>query len=96
MAQKYGASIRDFGLATGIVNKVTVRPALYGAPVRFLVRALELSGVAPLALVNAPAFRLLGLDGLETIDALGELNRTGAIRFRMQGDVVELAVTENR
>ena len=96
VAQKYGASIRDFGLATGIVNKVTVRPALYGAPVRFLVRALELSGVAPLALVNAPAFRLLGLDGLETIDALGELNRTGAIRFRMQGDVVELAVTENR
>ena len=52
--------------------------------------------MAPLALVNAPAFRLLGLDGLETIDALGELNRTGAIRFRMQGDVVELAVTENR
>jgi len=26
------------------------------------------------------------------IDALGEMNRVGALRFRMQGDVVELDV----
>lgn len=96
VAQKYSASIRDFGLAKGTTRKTTVRPALYGSPIRLLVRALRLAGVAPLDLVRAHAFRLLGLDGSEVIDALGELNRTGALRFHMQGDVVELDVTEGR
>ena len=34
VAQKYAPSVRDFGLARGTVRKITVRPALYGAPVR--------------------------------------------------------------
>lgn len=96
VAQKYGASIRDFGLANGTTRKTTVRPALYGSPIRLLVRALRLVGVAPLDLVRAPAFRLLGIDGIEVIDALGELNSIGALRFRMQGDVIELDVAEGR
>ena len=92
VAQKYMASIRDFGLARGTVRKTSIRPALYGSPVRLLVRALRLAGVAPLDLVRAPAFKLLCLDTTEVIDALGEMNRVGALRFRMQGDVVELDV----
>jgi hypothetical protein len=92
VAQKYTASIRDFGLAHGAVRKTSIRPALYGAPVRLLVRALRLANVAPLDLVQAPAFKLLCLDTTEVIGALGEMNRTGALRFRMQGDVVELDV----
>ena len=92
VAQKYAASIRDFGLAKGTVNKITIRPALYGAPVRLLVRILRLVGVRPLDLVRAPIFRLLALDGQEVIDALGELNRADALFFRMQGDIVELGV----
>ena len=92
VAQKYAASIRDFGLARGTVRKMTVRPALHGAPVRLLVRALRLVGVRPLVLVGAPIFRLLALEGHEVVDALGELNRREALRFRMQGDVVELDV----
>ena len=92
VAQKYMASIRDFGLARGTVRKTSIRPALYGSPVRLLVRALGLAGVAPLDLVRAPAFKLLCLDTNEVIDALGEMNRVGALRFRMQGDVVELDV----
>ena len=94
VAQKYCASIRDFGLAKGIVRKVTVRPALYGSPVRLLVRALRLIGTPPFALVRAPIFRLLGMDTTEVVDALGELSRTGALHFRMQGDVVELDIRE--
>ena len=94
VAQKYCASIRDFGLAKGIVRKHTVRPALYGSPVRLLVRALRLIGTPPFALVQAPIFRLLGLASTEVVDALGELSRTGALRFRMQGDVVELDIRE--
>jgi len=60
--------------------------------VRLLVRALRLAGVTPLDLVQAPVFRLLCLDSTEVIDALGEMNRVGALRFRMQGDIVELDV----
>lgn len=90
VAQKYTASIRDFGLARGTIRKTSVRPALYGSPVRLLVRALRLNGVPPLDLVQAPAFKLLGLATTEVIDALGEMNRVGALRFRMQGDIVEL------
>jgi len=37
-------------------------------------------------------FRLLALDGTEVIDALGELNRQGELRFRMQADVIELEI----
>lgn len=96
VAQKYCASIRDFGLAKGTVRKSTVRPALYASPVRLLVRALRLAGTAPLDLLRAPVFRLLALDGAEIVDALGELNRLGALRFRMQGDVVELDVRGER
>lgn len=91
VAQKYCASVRDFGLATGIQNKQTRRPALYGGPVRLLIRALRRAGTGALDLLAAPAFKLLALDGPdEVIAALGELNRQGALRFRMQGDVVEL------
>jgi hypothetical protein len=96
VAQKYSASIRDFGLAKGTTRKTTVRPALHGSPIRLLVQALRLIGMAPLDLVHASAFRLLGFDGTEVIDALGELNRTGALRFRMQGDIVELDIAEDR
>lgn len=94
VAQKYCTSIRDFGLAKGTVRKVTVRPALYGAPTRLLVRALRLADTSTLALIQAPIFRLLALDSLEVIDALGELNRFGALQFRMQGDIIELNVAE--
>ena len=93
-AQKYLASIRDFGLAEGVVRKRTVRPALYAAPVRLLIRALRLAGVPPLELVQSRVFRLLGIESNEVIDALGELNRFGDVRFRMQGDVIELALEE--
>ena len=95
VAQKYAASIRDFGLANGRSRKSTIRPALHASPVRLLVQALRLAGVRPLDLVRARIFRLLALDESEVIAALGELNRLGALRFRMQGDVVEIDVRES-
>ena len=42
--------------------------------------------------MTAPVFRLLALEGIEVIDALGELNRQGELRFRMQADVIELGI----
>lgn len=90
ISRHYMASIRDFGLARGKLKKTTLRPALYGAPMRLLVRTLRLARLHPLKVVQARIFRLLALDGSEVIDALGELNRIGGLHFRMQGDVVEL------
>ncbi len=92
IAQKYTTSVRDFGLAAGTIQKTSRRPALYPSPVRLLVRALRLAGVPELDAVQARIFRLLALDGREVISALGELNRSEALHFRMHGDVVELAV----
>ncbi len=96
VCQHYCASVRDFGLAKGKVRKTTVRPALYGSTTRLLVRSLRLAGARDHEIPHAPIFKLLGLEGAEVIDALGELNRQGAFRFRMQGDVVELDVGEDR
>jgi hypothetical protein len=92
IAQHYLASIRDFGLARGKGKKFSLRPALYGAPMRLLVRALRLVRVNDLDILSSPVFRLLALDGAEVIDALGELNQRGELRFRMQGDVIELEI----
>jgi hypothetical protein len=92
VAQKYCASIRDFGLATGTSRKHTIRPALYAAPMRLLIQALRLSGSSDLTLLDAPIFKLLALKGPEIVNVLGELNRDGHLRFRMQGDVVELTI----
>ena len=94
VTQKYCASIRDFGLAAGAVHKRTVRPSLYGAPVRLIVTALRLIGTPFLDLVKSPVFRLLGIDSSEVIDTLGALHRRGDLRFRMQGDVVEIDLPE--
>jgi hypothetical protein len=94
VARKYCTSVRDFGLARGVTKKVTVHPALYAAPVRLLIRALELIGTSLWDLVRHPGFRLLSLDGVVVIDALAELNRRGELRFRMQGDVIELEIRE--
>jgi hypothetical protein len=96
VSQKYLASLRDFGLAQGKAKKMTIRPALYGAPVRLLLRALRLAGAKDLEVVQAPIFRLLGLDGLEIIDALGDLHRREELRFKIQGDVVEIALERAR
>ena len=73
-------------------RRLSLRPALYGAPVRLLVRALRLARVNDLEILASPVFRLLALEGAEVIDALGELNQQGEIRFRMQADVVELEI----
>jgi len=94
VSRHYCASIRDFGLAKGKVRKTTVRPALYGSPVRLLVRALRLVETPLMDLVQSPIFRLLAIDTKEIIGAFGELNRLGALHFRMQGDVVELDLPE--
>jgi|LakMenE01Jun11ns_1017448.scaffolds.fasta_scaffold9708712_2 hypothetical protein len=96
VAQKYAASIRDFGLAKGVYKKQTVRPALYASPVRLLIRALRTSRHSDLKVIRSPWFRLVGLDTQEVVDALSELSRQGKLGFRMQADIVELDLKDRQ
>lgn len=92
VAQHYLASVRDFGLATGGIRKIAVRPSLRAAPFRLILRALALAGVPAAQVIQHEAFKILGIAPSEVLDALAELNRHGALRFRMQADVIELSL----
>ena len=92
VAQHYLASVRDFGLATGGTRKVAVRPSLQPGPVRLLLRALMLIGVPSAEIISHEAFKILGIAPGEVVDVLSELNRHGALRFRIQADVIELSL----
>lgn len=92
VAQHYLATIRDCGLALGATNKRAHRPALYPAPVRLLLRALEIARVPLPEIVAHESFKTLGIAPGEVVGALSELNRHGAIKFRQQADVIELTV----
>jgi hypothetical protein len=92
VVQHYLASVRDFGLATGGTRKVAVRPSLQPGPVRLLLRAIMLSGIPAPEVIRHDAFKILGIAPGEVVDTLSELNRRGALRFRMQADVIELSL----
>lgn len=92
VAQHYLASVRDFGLATGGTRKIAVRPSLQPAPVRLLIRALTLSGAPVPEIIRHDAFKILGIAAGEVVDILSELSRHGALRFRIQADVIELSL----
>jgi hypothetical protein len=89
----YLSLLKEFGLARGARRKTSARPVCGPAPVRFLLRALLLGGSSNLAAVQSPLFRLLGLSLEETVEVLFRLHAEGALRCRIQGDVVELDLT---
>lgn len=90
IASHYLSALKEFGLARRAQRKVSVRPSPGPAPVRFLLRALLLVGTSTQAAVQSPLFRLLGLSFDEAVELLFRLNADGALRCRIQGDVVEL------
>jgi len=92
VAQHYLASVRDCGMATGTIKKKAHRPALYSAPVRLLVRALQLSRVPLPEIITHESFKILGIAPGEVADALSELNRQGSLSFRQQADIIELTL----
>lgn len=92
VARHYLASVRDFGLAKGGAKKVSVKPALYAAPVRLLISAAQLAGCTPYQILRHEAFKILGIAPDEVIDALAELHRQRALHFKMQADIVELSL----
>lgn len=92
VAQHYLATVRDCGMATGTIKKLAFRPALYAAPMRLLLQALLIKRVSLPEIITHESFKILGIAPGEVVGALSELNRHGAIKFRQQADVIELAV----
>jgi hypothetical protein len=90
IAVHYLSALKEFGLARGGRRKLTIRPSPGAPPVRFLLRALLLSGATELAAVESPLFRLLGLSLEDTVALLSQLTAASALRCRIQGDVVDL------
>lgn len=90
VASHYLSALKEFGLARGAQRKVSVRPSPGPPPVRFLLRALLLSGASNLAAIQSPLFKLLGLSLDETVELLFRFSADRALGVRIQGDVVDL------
>jgi hypothetical protein len=90
IASHYLSALKEFGLARGVQRKLTARPSPGAAPVRFLLRAVMMKGSSQRAAIQSPLFRLLALTLDETTTLLFRLNADGALRCRIQGDIVEL------
>jgi hypothetical protein len=90
IASHYLSALKEFGLARGVQRKTSVRPSPGAAPLRFLLRAVLVSGASQRAAIQSPLLRLLALTLDETVSLLFRLNADGALRCRIQGDVVEL------
>jgi hypothetical protein len=90
IASHYLSALKEFGLARGAQRKMSMRPAPGAAPIRFLLRALLLAGAREQEAVQSPLLRLLGLTLEEAVSLLFRLNADGALRCRIQGDVIEL------
>lgn len=96
IASHYLSALKEFGLARGAQRKIAMRPSPGAAPLRFLLRAVLMSGASPRTAVESPLFRLLALSLDQTVTLLFQMNADGAIRCRIQGDVVELEVGNRR
>jgi hypothetical protein len=86
------AALKDFGVLRGSATKRTVRPRPGGAVTLFAARLARLEGLTDRQVIDARWFRLLGLTSDQVIDLLYAAARNGTLGFRLQADVVELAL----
>ena len=84
------SSLKDFGVLRGRASKRTTRPRPGVQVALFAARLARLEGLTDRQLLEARWFKLLGLDRAQVADLLYTAARAGALRFRMQADVVEL------
>ena len=88
----YLGAVRDFGLATGKAVKRSTPPVVGNTVVAFAARLGQFEGLSPKAILTSDWFALLDLGLDQAVDKLLRLQAEGLARFRIQGDVVELAL----
>jgi hypothetical protein len=84
------SALKDFGLVRGSARRYTVHPRPGAQTALFAARLGRLEGLTDLQVLDARWFRLLNLERPRVVDLLFAAGRSGALRFRMQADVVEL------
>ncbi len=88
------AALKDCGVLRGSITRRTVRPRP-GTPFTLLAsRFALLEGLTPRQTLDSRWFRLLGLETEEVVKLLYTAATEGALRFRMQAEVVELQLPE--
>ena len=86
------SALADFGFIDGFRVRRTARVRPGVEPTVFAATLGRLEGLTDRANLESRWFRLLGLDAEEAASALREAARAGALRFRMQADVVDLVI----
>jgi hypothetical protein len=86
------SALADFGFIEGFRVRRTARVRPGVETTVFAATLGRLEGLTDRANLESRWFRLLGLDLEESASALREAARSGALRFRMQADVVELVI----
>lgn len=88
------AALKDFGLLRGSRTRRVVPPRPGEQVTRFAAQLGRLESLTDRQVLEARWFRLLGLGRDEAVDLLYAAARRGALGFRMQADVVELALPQ--
>ena len=94
IARHYLSLLRDCGFARGAARKALYRPYISPAVVLFAVQLILSGGQAAASLLEDGLFLTLGMTVHDVLDGLTELNSLGAVRFNVQGDVVQLELLQ--
>lgn len=86
------SSWKDFGVVEGSKQRRVVRPRPSHATIRYAVELAKAEGRTDRQVLDAPWFRLLGLDVAGAEAALRAAARDGVLRFRAQAEVVEITL----
>lgn len=86
------SALKDFGVLSGGVRKRTRRLRPGTVTALFAIRLGRLEGLTDRQVLESRWFRLLGLSLEPVVELLYAANRSGALRFRMQADVVDLSL----
>lgn len=88
------SALKDFGLLRGGPRKVTVRPRPGPQTTLFAARLARLQGLTDRQMLGSCWFSLLGYDRDAAVELLYDATRAGALRLRLQADVVEVVLPD--
>lgn len=92
ISQHYLGAVRDFGLAEGKAIKRTLSPQVGSQVLVYAIKLGMLQELKPVEILQSVWFRLLGIELDEAISRMYQLNAEGLIKFRMVGNIAELAL----
>jgi hypothetical protein len=93
-ARHYLSLLRDCGFARGTAQKALYRPYIRPSVILFALNLILGGGSSPANVPEDGLFRALGMSIHDVLDGLSELNSLGAVRFNVQGDVVQLELLQ--